>query len=185
MKKLIPYLLILLTPVLIAAAPVKAEAATVNGSRGLAGISKALEDYYSQQNPEDPGIMTFLLQKAEESNYQNEILCRIVEAEATGGTIEQKMNVASCILARVSSPDWPNTIEDVVFQKKQFSPISDGRYYTVTITEETREAVRIVRQEGWTHDCVWFCTPTCKSAISGFHSRLKFAFHDGMHNYYH
>lgn len=185
MNKLTTHVLILLFTALMIAAPVKAEAATISGSRPLAGFSKVLEDYYTNLGPEDTNIMADLLVKAEEAKRQNEILCRIVEAEATGGTIEQKMNVASCVLARVASPDWPDTIEGVVFQPKQFSPISDGRYYTVTITEETREAVELVKQEGWTHDCVWFCTPTCSSARSGFHSRLKFAFADEMHNYYH
>lgn len=184
MKKLIPFFLILLTSLIAAASVQKAEAATISGSEPLVGFSKALADYYKRQAPGED-LTVELLSRAAENKRQNEILCRIVEAEATGGTIEQKRNVASCILARVASPEWPDTVEGVVFQAKQFSPISDGRYYTVTITEETREAVELVKQEGWTHDCVWFCTPTCSSARSGFHSRLPFAFFDGMHNYYH
>lgn len=181
---IVPMLGFLLLTVLIAAAPVRTAAATISGDVPIAGLSKELSDYYKYKQPDEPDVIkSFLLQLAE-AKRQNEILCRIVEAEATDGTLEQKMNVASCVLARVASPEWPSTIEEVVFQKKQFSPITDGRYYTVTITDSTREAVRIVRQEGWTTDCVWFCTPTCSSAKTGFHSRLKFAFNDGMHNFY-
>ena len=183
MNKLTTHVLILLFTALMIAAPVKAEAATISGSRPLAGFSKALEDYYTNLGPEDPNIMADLLVKAEEAKRQNEILCRIVEAEATGGTIDQKMNVASCVLARVASPDWPDTIEGVVFQPKQFSPISDGRYYTVTITEDTREAVDIVKQEGWTHDYTFFCAD-CASYRTGWFSTLKEFYFDGMHHYF-
>lgn len=115
---------------------------------------------------------------------EQQILWQIVEAEATGGTPEQKANVCSCIINRWKSPEWPNTIEEVVFQKKQFSPIADGRYYTVEVTWETVAAVDSVLRHGVTHKAEWFCTPTCKSAKSGFHSRLPFAFCDGEHNYY-
>lgn len=169
---------------LIVMAPVKATRAGVIGiDDSLGGFSKVLDDYYealTKTNQKDEAR-----EYIEERKKQLNILYRIVEAEATDGTLEQKMNVASCVLARVASPDWPDTIEGVVFQKKQFSPISDGRYYTVTVTDSTIEAVTLVRQQGLRHSCVWFCTPTCSSAKTGFHSKLKFAFNDGMHNFYH
>ena len=34
-------------------------------------------------------------------------------------------------------------MESVVFEKKQFAPIKDGRYYTVKITDSTKEAVQM------------------------------------------
>lgn len=74
-----------------------------------------------------------------------EILCRIVQAEAGGEDFQGKRMVADVILNRVESAKFPNTIEGVVFQggeeSPQFSPIRDGRYYTVTVTRETRNAV--------------------------------------------
>lgn len=70
-----------------------------------------------------------------------EIFQRIVEAEVTDGDFISKVNVANVILNRVNSNKFPNTIEGVVFQKKQFSPISDGRYYTVKPTEDTLLAI--------------------------------------------
>lgn len=131
----------------------------------------------------DPEGTEYLV-RAREPERQRNILLRIVEAEATGGTLEQKKNVASCVLARVKAGHWGDTIEDVVFAKGQFSPISDGRYWEVEITQSTRDAVEAVMIEGWTHCCLCFCTPNCKSAKSGYHSRLEFAFFDGIHNYY-
>lgn len=173
----------LLFTVLIAAAPVRTAAATISGDEPLAGLSKALSDYYKNKKPDEPDVIkSFLLQVAE-ARRQKEILIRIVEAEATDGTLEQKMNVASCVLARVGSPDWPNTIEEVVFQKKQFSPITDGRYYSVTITESSREAVEIVQQEGLLHDYTFFCAD-CASYRTGWFSTLKEFYFDGMHHYF-
>ena len=76
-----------------------------------------------------------------------EILFRIVEAEATGEDITGKELVALVILNRVNNFDFPNTITEVVFEQipnsqyHHFSPLDDNRYYTVTITDNTRQAV--------------------------------------------
>lgn len=113
-----------------------------------------------------------------------EILCRITEAEATDGTLKNKKNVASCVINRVMSKEFPDTITDVVFQPGQFSPIRDGRYYSVEITKSTEEAVLSILTEGSGHKCTFFCTPDCKSAVNGWFSTLRVCFNDGMHNYY-
>lgn len=71
------------------------------------------------------------------------ILERIVEAEATGGSIDSKIHVVHVILNRCLSDGFPDDVKSVVFEKKQFSPISDGRYYTVEVTDSTREAIQM------------------------------------------
>lgn len=74
-----------------------------------------------------------------------EDLLRIVEAEAGGEDLLGKMLVANVILNRVEDERFPDTVTQVIFQSEngvtQFSPISDGRFYTVKISKETREAV--------------------------------------------
>lgn len=74
------------------------------------------------------------------------ILERIVEAEAGGENFTGKVLVANVVLNRVKSKAFPSTIEGVVFSHRgshyQFSPISDGRYYTVTVSKSTKKAVR-------------------------------------------
>ena len=118
-----------------------------------------------------------------------EILCRIVEAEATGWSFEQKRNVAWCVLNRVDSESFPNTIESVVFQENggryQFSPLKDGRYYTVPITESSREAVRSsLRNEG-SHEALFFMarSQADESNIAWFNT-LDILFNDGIHEYF-
>lgn len=149
---------------------VDVHAAMITGEIPLGGITKELADKH-----------TTVAEVLDEMCLE-----RIVEAEVTGGTIEQKMNVVSVILNRVYNPNhFPNTIRGVVFEPQQFTPITDGRYYTVTVTDTTRYAIWAVRQFGLTTDCTYFCTATCGSANGGYHSRLKFEFFDGAHNFYH
>ncbi len=140
-----------------------------DGSQSLGGVSWYLSYYYSHLDGEDTLAKDYGKNREPEAVMGNthlseedySILLRIVEAEATGGTIENKRNVASCVLTRVNSSDWPNSVKDVVFQKGQFAPIRDGRYYTVTITNSTIEAVSLTLQEGLINDCTFFCTRTC------------------------
>ena len=83
-------------------------------------------------------------------NEDIEWLYRITEAEAGGEGYKGKVAVAATILNRVESPDWPNTIKDVIFQVVeingikyyQFSPVKDGRIHKVSVTEETKKAVQ-------------------------------------------
>ena len=81
-----------------------------------------------------------------QSEYED--LLRIVEAEAGGEDKKGKMLVANVVLNRVESDDFPNSISEVIFQSDngitQFSPISDGRFYQVTVSQETIEAVNQV-----------------------------------------
>lgn len=117
------------------------------------------------------------------------ILYRIVEAEATDGTYDQKKNVTSNIFARVESPDWPNTVKGVVFQKSQYSPISDGRYYSVTVTESTKEAVNYIVQNGKEHNYIYFCSYSCKSSWfakkdAKLAEKGEECYRDGIHRYY-
>jgi len=78
-----------------------------------------------------------------QTDYEN--LLRIVEAEAGGEDKNGKILVANVVLNRVRSDKFPDTITEVIFQSEngtsQFSPISDGRFYTVTVSEETKKAV--------------------------------------------
>lgn len=73
------------------------------------------------------------------------ILERIVEAEAGGEDHKGKVLVANVVLNRVKSKSFPSTIKEVVFAHRgstyQFSPIHDGRYYTIDVSQDTKDAV--------------------------------------------
>lgn len=162
---------------------IETEAAVVTGDEPLGGMSKVIDDYYNAGGNMDD-VYTFLLaRKYRITETDLAILERIVEAEATDGTLKQKMNVASCILSRVESKEFPNTVESVVYQTGQFSPLRDGRYYTVEVTESTRLAVRTVLNEGKLHSYLYFCAD-CDSYRYGWFSTLKEFYFDGIHHYF-
>ena len=59
-------------------------------------------------------------------------LARIIHAEARGESYEGKVAVANCILNRVKSRDYPNTVYGVIFDTKygvQYQPTKNGTIY--------------------------------------------------------
>lgn len=79
------------------------------------------------------------------------LLAKIAMAEAEGESLETKVLVISTILNRVESEQFPDTVEEVIFQKVdgvyQFSPvIPGGRWYNVEPNEECWEVVQIVTE---------------------------------------
>ena len=70
-----------------------------------------------------------------------ECLLRIVESEAGICDKKGKVLIANVILNRMESSYFPDTVEEVVYQKNQFSPVENGSIDRVTVTEETKEAV--------------------------------------------
>lgn len=125
------------------------------------------------------------------SNDEIEILQRIVEAEASGETIKGKMLVANVILNRVNNKNFPNTVEGVVFQRDggtyQFSPIKDGRYYSVKVSSDTKKAVnRVLQGEDESKGALYFSarSKADKSSMRWFDSHLKFLFECGGHEFF-
>ncbi len=94
------------------------------------------------------------------SNHELQVLYRIVEAEATGCSMEAKKNIASVIINRVHNREFPDRISDAVFQRVrgyyQFSPILDGRYWEVEVIKETVQAVNDVIGNGVTTKALYF-----------------------------
>lgn len=57
-----------------------------------------------------------------------QLLMRIAMAEAESEGIEGKALVMAVVLNRVRSKAFPDTVEEVIFQPEQFSPIKDKRF---------------------------------------------------------
>lgn len=124
-----------------------------------------------------------------EQSYQ--VLLRIVEAEASGEGIEGKKLVANVIINRVNHPSFPNTVEEVVFQKSgghaQFSPTMDGRFESVQISSETVEAVDMVLAGEDNSQGALFFSARSKADpdnMSWFDKNLKWLFAYGGHEFY-
>ena len=56
-------------------------------------------------------------------------LSRIINAESGNQPLSGKIAVGNVVLNRVASALFPNTVKGVVFQKNQFTPVSNGSIY--------------------------------------------------------
>ena len=120
-----------------------------------------------------------------------EVLEKIVEAEATDQDVYGRMLVANVVINRVHSKYFKNTVKGVVFEKiggyEQFAPIRDGRYFTVPITEKTREAVRrVLAGEDYSDGALYFFQRdiTTDKKAAWFDNNLKYLFKYGCHEFY-
>lgn len=123
-------------------------------------------------------------QMSEEDYYS---LLQIVEAEATGGDTMSKMMVAGVVLNRVRDDHFPDKIYDVIWETEQFQPTQDGRISSVTVTEETQEAVdRVLQGEDYTQGALFFFSREDADAdnVTWFDSSLVKIFEYGGHEYF-
>lgn len=103
-----------------------------------------LENSASRQRVVNVSVMerSYVLDITNE-DYEN--MLRIVEAEAGGEDRKGKILVANVIINRVMDEQFPDTVTDVIFQQEdgvcQFSPIRDGRFYSVKVSQDTIDAV--------------------------------------------
>lgn len=73
------------------------------------------------------------------------LLAQIVEAESGNQDLTGKRLVVDVVLNRVDSPRFPNTITEVIYQRRQFSCLNDGNFEKAGnhISDESFEAVRM------------------------------------------
>lgn len=74
------------------------------------------------------------------------LLAKIAMAEAEGCNTQTKTLIIMSVLNRVWSDEFPDTIEEVIFQENQFSPIDNGRWDRVEPNEDCYEAVKVVME---------------------------------------
>lgn len=112
-----------------------------------------------------------------------ERLMQIAMAEAEGESTAGKALVMLVVLNRVWSDEFPDTIEEVIFQPGQFSVTEEGgRYYTTEPDEGCREALYLVNM-GWDESQGALYFESCKS--DSWHSRnLEYLFQEGNHRFY-
>ena len=128
--------------------------------------SKNVSESYSNKTtkPYVSNLVTFEPQTEEESSEvevdyypeftyskdwsakESYLLARIAMAEAEGCNTQTKTLIIMCVLNRVWSDEFPDTIEEVIFQENQFSPIDNGRWDRVEPNEDCYEAVKVVME---------------------------------------
>lgn len=121
------------------------------------------------------------------SDKDYEVLKRIVQAEAGVCDTKGKILVANVVINRVKSTRFPNTITEVVYQRSQFSPVSDGTINTCNVTSETVEAVnRALAGEDYSDGALYFmCRSASKqSNVRWFDVSLTYLFKHQAHEFF-
>ncbi len=115
------------------------------------------------------------------------ILERIVEAEAGDQTVKGRILVANVVINRMKSKEFPDTVQGVVFAPGQFSPVSNGSYYRVRVSDETREAVRrMLKGEDYSRGALYFMYRAGSTAANAawFDRDLNRLFRYGCHEFF-
>ena len=124
-----------------------------------------------------------------DEDYEN--LLHIVEAEAGTEDLKGRILVANVIMNRVKYPEFPDNATDVIWEYDngvaQFSPVSDGSINHVTISDETKEAVKqVLEGVDYSEGALFFIQKTAaeKHNIDWFEKNLRKLFKHGVHEFY-
>jgi len=113
-------------------------------------------------------------------------LAKIVEAEAQGETYPSKLGVASVIINRRDSGEYPSTIKGVIFDKRygvQFTPTINGSIYNTPSASSYIAAMEALEGRNNAPETLFFMNP--KLATTNWISdNRQYAFTIGGHSYY-
>jgi spore germination cell wall hydrolase CwlJ-like protein len=84
------------------------------------------------------------------------ILYKIIEAECEGQSKKDKKNVTSVIINRLLNGKFGNSVYEVVFAENQFSSIDNKRYDNAKPTNDTKDAVDDVLDNGVTTEATYY-----------------------------
>ncbi len=89
-------------------------------------------------------------------------LSRIISAESRGEPLKGKLAVGTVVLNRVASSQFPNTIYDVIFDKRwggQFEPVRNGTVYQDPTPESVQAAKLCLQGAREAGDSLYFLAP--------------------------
>lgn len=88
-----------------------------------------------------------------------EMMAKLVYGEARGESFEGQVAVAAVVLNRLASPQFPNTVKDVIFEPRAFTAVDDGQYYSKPDKEAYRAVYAAI--SGWdpTGEALYYFNP--------------------------
>jgi N-acetylmuramoyl-L-alanine amidase len=97
------------------------------------------------------------------SNEEKDLFARLVEAEAKGESYEGKVAVATVVLNRVDSPEFPNSVTDVINEvvgtAYAFSPVQNGEINNPATDESIGAVEEALTRQDRLNDSVYFYNP--------------------------
>ena len=98
------------------------------------------------------------------------LLAAIIQCEAEGEPYLGQLAVGSVVMNRVHSAKFPNTITEVVYQRKQFSPVASGRLayrLQAGVNNSCMQAAVETLNGNIVTNALFFCTTALKPNING------------------
>lgn len=84
-------------------------------------------------------------------------------------SIESQAQIMLTVLNRVESPDFPNTIKEVIEQPGQFSTVSNGKYYKAEPDVNSHYALALVEGKQIESDALYFEAAYAKNTWQSNH----------------
>jgi N-acetylmuramoyl-L-alanine amidase len=137
----------------------------------------------AEPQPTPEPTYTSMIHSYDWDGEDERMLAKIAMAEAEGESVEGKALVILVVLNRVWSDEFPDSIEEVIFQKNQFSPVAEGgRYWTTEPDAGCYEALELVMGGCDESQGAFYFESTGRD---GWHSQnLEFLFEFGGHKFY-
>lgn len=112
------------------------------------------------------------------------LLAKMAMAEAEGEDTKGKALVIRVVLNRVWSNIFPDSVSEVIYQKKQFTSIANGRFDKVEPNVDCWKALELVLVEYWdeSQGALYFEQTTDKA--TWHRKNLKELFVHGNHTFY-
>lgn len=136
-----------------------------------------------QEQQEAPAVSQTAIASMDWDADESEMLARIAMAEAEGEDVEGKALVILVVLNRVWSDKFPDSIEEVITQERQFTAYENGRYERLEPDEGCWDALGMVMYDHWdeSRGALYF---ESESDSTWHQENLKGLFKHGKHIFY-
>ena len=156
----------------------KAEAVELNGDNLITGLGIAFVLYILFESTDNDNLGNQEIKKPEFDNNQNydinidsinvDLLARAIYAEARGESFEGQVAVGAVIVNRMESPEFPNTIEGVLYQPNQFKCVENGNINQTPNQNAYTAARRAIDGEDPSQEALFFFNPKTSENPAAF-----------------
>ncbi len=123
------------------------------------------------------------MESESQSPEDSYLLTKIAMAEAESEDTEGKALVMLVVLNRVKADGFPDSVEGVIYQARQFSPVASGRFDRVEPDADCWQALSLIEEDGWDESmgATYF---ESESESTWHEENLEFLFQHGNHYFY-
>ncbi len=145
-------------------------------------VSKIFENLFATSTKKTAASSTSTKASSDGSDMA-QLLARLINGEARGESYEGQVAVGAVVMNRVKSPQFPNTIAGVIYQKGQFSCVTDGQFDKPISKDSTvyKAAQEALNGADPTNGALYFYNP--KTAKSKWLFSLKTVATIGNHRF--